>query len=130
ERRRRTLDGLVAEVGIPQGGEGVVAHVEGTRGDVSVARDREVPGEVEVPALDSRLAQRVEDPLEVPAPPIDRRLPRGQAVTVVAESRRRLDRGAAGGLQIAKRDDVPVSRGEVRRRVDQERGARGARRVG
>ena len=45
--------GTVGEVGVAELREGVVADVEHPGGDVLVAGDREVPGEVEVLALDA-----------------------------------------------------------------------------
>ena len=130
ELRRGPLHLPVGEVVVAERGEGVVSHVERPLGDVVVAGDREVPGQVEVVALDARLVQGLEDPLEVRAPLVDHGRVGGQPVAVVAESGGRRDRLAAGRLQVAKRDDVAVPGGEVLRRVDQQRGARRARRVG
>ena len=73
ERGGMSLHDPIGEVGVAELREGVVADVEHAAGDVLVAGDSEVPGEVEVASLDVRLAQRMEYGLEVSAAPVDHR---------------------------------------------------------
>ena len=72
ERRRGPLNRQVGHRRVAELGEGVVAHRQHPPGDVLVAGDREVPGEVEVRAPDAGAAQRVEDRVEARALGLDR----------------------------------------------------------
>ena len=114
---------------VSQRREGVVADVQLARGDVLVAGDGEVPGEVEVRATDPCAAQCREDRLEAGALGVDRAVVRGKLVAVVAEALRRGIGWPARVLQVAQGDDVAVPGGEVDRRVDLEGGGRRGARV-
>ena len=98
-------------------------------GDLLIGADREVPGEIEVRAVDPGRAQVLEDPLEAAALLVDRGLAGGQVIAVVAEALGRRDRLARGVLQVAQCDDVAMLGGEVLRRVDEQRGLLGGRGV-
>ena len=76
----------VGERRVAELGERVVAHVEHPPGDVLVAGDGEVPGEIEVLPLDPGLFSVLKMLLEALALRVDRRLARGQVVAVVAEA--------------------------------------------
>ena len=57
--------------GVAELREGVVAHEERPLAQVALARDREVPGQVERLALDARPLERAEDALHVRPPRVD-----------------------------------------------------------
>ena len=118
---RVPLNDAVGEVRVAEQRERVVADVQRALGQVALARDREVPGEVEAPAPDPRLllsvvkiefmcARRLLDQLVVRflAVAVERgtpRPPRGRAVRVA---------------QPAQRDDVARPLVPVDRRADLE----------
>ena len=64
------------------------------------ARHGEVPGEIQVAALDLRLLQRLEDALEVLAALLDRLDPGGDVVAIEAEALR--GRDLLTGLRVAR----------------------------
>jgi len=129
ERRRAPLDGEIGEVNVAELAEGIVAHAQHPRRYVLVAGDGEVPGEVQVGALDPCPVQGVEDPLEVRPPSLDRSPAGRQPVAVVAEALGCADRIAVGVLEVSQGDDKAVAGSQVGRRLDHERGALRRRRV-
>ncbi len=121
EDGRRLAEHLeVLQVGVAERLEGVVADVEHAARQAALARNGEVPREVEAAALDAGLLQRLEHPLEALPALLDRPRPGADAVAIDAESAPCADRLPARVLQVAEGDDVALTLLEVARRADDQ----------
>ncbi len=118
---RRALDAQVAQAAVAELVEGAVADRQHALRQRPLARDREVPGEVEPAALEPRATQPAEDVLHLPASCLEGPRVGPDAVAVEPERPRRREDGAGGVAQVAQRDDVALALLEVLPRVDQER---------
>ncbi len=129
DRERRCLrargDLAVLEVRVAELFERGVAHREEAAGQSLLARDGEVPGQVEALGRDLRLLQRAQDRDIVLGAGALRAL--GDQL---AERGVRLERCSARALEVAQDDDVAMALGPVLGRVDVERGVGRRRRVG
>ena len=85
-----------------------------------LAGHREVPGHIQVGALDPVALQRRDQVLHVRSPVLDRRVGGDQAIPVDAERRRRIDRLPGRVLQTAQGDDVVPALVEVLQRADDQ----------
>ena len=95
--------------GLAQVGEGVVPDVEQALGQVPLAGDREVPGQVQVLPGHAGLTQVGEDLLHCAALVLDDWQVGGQVVPVDQEARRRFQGLAVIAHQIAQTHDVVVA---------------------
>ncbi len=106
--------------GVAEAQQRVVAGRDRAVAEAVLAGDREVPGHVQVRALEAVRLERRDQALHVRAPALDRGLLGDQPVAVDAERQRRLDARARGVLEVAERDDVAVPLLEVAGRADDQ----------
>jgi hypothetical protein len=130
ELGRGALDLEVAKVGVAEAAEGVVADAAQPVRQRVRARHREVPGEVQLAALDACALEPLEDVLHVRAAVLEAQRVGLDPVAVPAKRGTRLERRAVGAAQVAQGDDVALAFAEVLGRVDQQRRVGGRRRVG
>ncbi len=123
--RGRALHLHVGHGGVAEAGERVVADRERPLGEVALAGDREVPGEVEAVAGDAGPLKCREQPLHVGPACLHGGIVRLQPVAVHAERLLRLDDLAVRSLQVPQRDDVVPALVEVDGRADDQVHVRG-----
>jgi hypothetical protein len=129
EPRRPTLYLEVAQVPVAELPERPVANVQRAAGKAPAARDREVPGQVEVAAPDAGPLERAEDLPEVRPARLDQPPARPDPVAVEAESPARPQRPSAPVPEVAQSDDVALALGEVPAGPDDQHTVAGAVRI-
>jgi hypothetical protein len=118
----------VRQIRVAELRERLVADPQGPAAEALAAGNGEVPGEVELLALDAGAPERVEDLLEVGAAGVDPGV--GLLVAERAEGWLGIEEVALRVAQVPERDDVALALVEILRRPDDQRDVARVRRVG